>query len=108
MEAYELIQHWDHGTLSDQLQKLGRWPPERLAVRVLPWEEASRRLKDDTQAALCEARAVVAIEDADGKLYLCRTTDLLTGIRDVHLHMLAGQPVDARVGAAFEKGRIIH
>ncbi len=107
LEAYNLIQHWDHGTLVDQLRKLGRWPANRIALRVLPWEEASRRLADDTNAALCEAKAVVAIEDVEGRLYLCRSTDLVTGTRGVHRQMLGGQQVDATLGEAFKKGKII-
>lgn len=77
--AYAQVEQMSIGEVQDKLRQLGRWPYERIAVRVLDWEEAVTRLKDDAQSALAMIRAVVAIEDQHGKLYLVRTPDLVTG-----------------------------
>lgn len=79
--AYAAIESMSLAQVRDNLLKLGRWPAERIVVRVLDWEEAVERLANDTQACLAMVRAVVAIEDADGRLYLSKTPELATGLR---------------------------
>ncbi len=99
-ECYEIIGAWTMDTVRDQLWKIG-WPYERIAVRVLDWESAVTRLKDDAQSMCCMTRMFVAIEDISGNLYLVRTPDLVTGIKNVH-RQLNPDAVQAAVGAAFK------
>ena len=82
-----------------QLLKLGSWPYDRQVARVLDWEEAVSRLKNDVQSALAMARMVVAIEDLHGNLYLVRTPDLVSGIPDVHRYVREDQVKRARAEA---------
>lgn len=71
---------WVH----DQLVKLGRWPYERLPIRVLSHIEAAERLKNRSQASLCLIRALTCVEAHDGKLYLVHTPALISGVRLKH------------------------
>ena len=82
--CYTIIMEQDIEWVQQQLWKLGQWPYERIAVRVLGWEEAVTRLKSDEQSMCAMTRMFVAIEDPDEKLYLVRTPDLVAGKRDAH------------------------
>lgn len=79
-----IIEQMTIHTIQNQLYKLGRWPKDRIAMRVLEWEEAVTRLDKEADSALAMCRMVVAIEDPEGRLYLVRTPDLVTGIPDIH------------------------
>ncbi len=94
--CYALVQAMSIETVRDQLTKLGRWPWNRVAVRVLGWEEAVTRLASDADSMIALARMVVAIEDPNGALYLVRTPDLVSGIPDVHRVVREGQVRQAR------------
>ena len=100
--CYAAVQAMSIETVRDQLKKLGRWPWNRVAVRVLGWEEAVTRLKSDADSMIALARMVVAIEDPVGKLYLVRTPDLVTGIPDVHRYVREEQVETARAEALKE------
>lgn len=99
--CYELIQSWPMETVQSQLWKLGKWPYERVVCRVLDWEEAVTRLKDDAQSMCCMTRMLVAIEDQHGNLYLVRTPDLVSGIPEAH-KMLREAAVREALNAAFK------
>ncbi len=85
--CYKIIHGWSMETVQQQLWKLGRWPYERIAVRVLGWEEAVTRLTKDIPSMLAMTRMVVVIEDLNGKLYLVRSPDLVSGVPAVHRQM---------------------
>ena len=84
--CYRLVQDMTVESLQRQLWKIG-WPYERIVIRALGWEEAVRRLKDDAKAMLVMVRMCVAIEDPDGRLYLVRTPDIVSGINGVHKNL---------------------
>ncbi len=81
--CYHLVHEMTIESLQRQLWKLG-WPYGRVVIRVLEWEEAVERLKDDAKAMLAMCRMVVAIEDPEGRLYVVRTPDIVTGTKGVH------------------------
>lgn len=99
--CYEIIETWTIETVREQLWKIG-WPYERIIVRVLGWEEAVTRLKDDVKSMMAMTRMVVAIEDPQKRLYLVRTPDLVSGERGVH-RRLRGDSVQRAVDSAFKK-----
>ena len=71
--CYAIIMEQEMEWVQRQLWKMGRWPYEWIAIRVLDWEEAVTRLKRDEDCMMAMTRMVVAIEDPEGKLYLVRT-----------------------------------
>lgn len=102
--AYAAIEAMTMEQVRDKLLKLGRWPAERMLVRVLDWEEAVERLSNDTQSCLAMVRAVVALEDADGKLYLVKTPELATGLRMEVLKAMG----EAEMEVAVREGYKVH
>lgn len=81
--CYKLCHDMTIESLQQQLWKLG-WPYERIVVRVLGWEEAVERLKDDAKAMLAMVRMVVVLEDQHGQLFLARTPDVVSGVKGIH------------------------
>jgi len=95
-KCYDVIMGWDRQTVREQLLKLGRWPADRQVLRVLNWEQAVTRLKDDGNSMMALCRMVVAVEDPAGNLYLVRTPDLVSGIPYVHRYVRERQVEAAR------------
>lgn len=96
--CYAVIETMTMDSIREKLWKLD-WPYERIAVRVLDWEEAVTRLAGDVQSMMAMTRMVVAIEDIEGNLYLVRTPDLVTGVKAVHRNE---DSVQAAVNSAFK------
>jgi hypothetical protein len=94
--CYGIIEQMTMGSVRTQLLKLGRWPKDRVAVRVLDWEEAVTRLKSDADSMMAMCRMVVAIEDPHGSIFLVRTPDLVSGIPDAHRRLREEQVEQAR------------
>ena len=94
--CYAEIMSWDMALVRDRLLKLGRWPKDRVVLRVLDWEEAVTRLKSDADSMLALCRMVVAIEDQAARLFLVRTPDLVSGVPDVHRYVREEQVRRAR------------
>ena len=99
-QCYAIIEQMTMSSVREQLWKLG-WPYERIAVRVLGWEEAVTRLKDDAQSMCCMTRMLVAVEGMEGQLYLVRSPDLVTGIKNVHKTMSEAS-IQTAVNSAFK------
>ena len=100
--CYAIVQGMTMEAVKRQLLKLGSWPYDRQVVRVLGWEEAVRRLKDEVKSALAMARMVVAIEDQHHQLYLVRAPDIVSGVRSVH-KLLQDGVVRSAVDDAFRR-----
>ena len=98
--AYRIILGASIEWVHTQLVKLGKWPAERIPVRVLDRMEATKRIKNRVQAALCLSKALVAIEDEHGNLYLARTPDIVSGIRKAH-HVMTDRKVKDAVEGTY-------
>lgn len=72
--------HWLHR----RLVELGKWPYERLPIRILRPEDAAERLKDRNLASLALIKAIIVIEAHDSKLYTARTADVAWGLHKAH------------------------